>query len=283
LTKFTAFRIHSTPFQPDLISGLLWELEITGINEEEDHLIAYATDDSKVNEKAVSEFLNNLKSQNIIESYSVSSEIAEDKNWNELWEKSREVIRVSNRIVIKPTFKNYEAKLDEIVITIDPKKSFGTGEHQTTKQVIRLLEKHIKTGMKILDVGSGTGILSIAALKLGASYAVAVDNDEICFANCQENSNLNSVEEKIEIVNGTINDVIEKDFDIVVANIQKNILIVIAEDIYKKVKSNGIAILAGLFGKDESEVVKYYQSVGFKHLESVVMDEWVALEMMAHE
>jgi ribosomal protein L11 methyltransferase len=282
LKKFTAFRIHSTPFQPDLISGLLWELEITGINEEEDHLIAYSNEVSKVNERAVSDLLDNLKSQNIIESYSVSSEVAEDKNWNELWEKSREVIKVSDRIVIKPTFKNYKPQPDEIVITIDPKMSFGTGEHQTTKQVIQLLENYIKPGMKILDVGSGTGILSIVALKLGASNAVAVDNDEVCYANCLENSKLNNVEEKIEIVNGTINDVIEKDFDIVVANIQKNILIVIAEDIYKKIKLNGIVILAGLLDKDESEVIKNYQSMGFNHLESVSMDEWIALVLMAH-
>jgi ribosomal protein L11 methyltransferase len=282
LKKYTAFRIHSTPFQPDLISGFLWELDISGINEEEDYLIAYANEDKDVNENAVSDLLDNLKSQNIIESYSLSSEVAEDKNWNELWEKCREVIKISDRIVIKPTFKNYEPEPNEIVITIDPKMSFGTGEHQTTIQVIQLLEKYIKPGMKILDVGSGTGILSIAALKLGASSAVAVDNDEVCYANCMENSKLNNVDDKIEIIPGTIIDVNEEDFDIVAANIQKNILILIAQDIYKKVKSNGIVILAGLLDKDEPEVIKHYQSLGFKHLESVSMDEWIAL-VMAHE
>jgi ribosomal protein L11 methyltransferase len=282
LKKYTAFRIHSTPFQPDLISGFLWELDISGINEEEDYLIAYANEDKDVNENAVSDLLDHLKSQNIIESYSVSSEVAEDKNWNELWEKSREVIKISDRIVIKPTFKNYEPEPDEIVITIDPKMSFGTGEHQTTKQVIQLLDKYIKPSMKILDVGSGTGILSIAALKLGASSAAAVDNDEVCYANCVENSNLNNVEDNIEIINGTIDDVDEEDFDIVVANIQKNILIVIAEDIYKKVKSNGTVILAGLLDKDKSEVIEHYQSLRFKHLESISMDEWVAEVFMAH-
>jgi len=280
--KFRAFSIYSTPFQPDIISGLLWELDIKGLTEEEDHLIAYASEDSKINENAVCDLLDKLKSHNIIESYSVSSEVREDKNWNELWEKSRGVIRVSDRIVIKPTFKNYETKPDEIVITIDPKMSFGTGEHQTTKLVIKLLEKFIKTGMKILDVGSGTGIISIAALKLGAYYAVAVDNDEVCFENCQENSKLNNVEKKIEIVTGTINDVIEKDFDIVAANIQKNILIEIAKGINKKVKSNGIVILSGLLDKDRSDVLKSYKSFGFKHIETVSMDEWIALALTSH-
>jgi ribosomal protein L11 methyltransferase len=254
-------------------------LDINGINEEQNHLIAYANEDSYVNEKAVSDLLNNLKSQNIIESFTIDSEIAEDKNWNELWEKSRDVIRISDRIVIKPTFQDYEPKPDEIIITIDPKMSFGTGEHQTTKQVIQLLEKYIKPGMKILDVGSGTGILSIAALKLGASYALAVDNDEVCYANCLENYKINDIEESIKIINGSINDINEEDFDIVAANIQKNILILIAEDIYNKVKSNGIVILAGVLNKDESEIINHYHLLGFKLLESVSMDEWIAVVM----
>ncbi|UCH65351.1 MAG: 50S ribosomal protein L11 methyltransferase [Ignavibacterium sp.] len=279
MKKFTAFRIHSTPYQPDLISGLLWELDITGINEEKDFLIAYADDGSKVNDDAISDLLNILKTQSIIESYSLSSEVTEDKNWNELWEKSREVIKVSDRILVKPTFKNYKAKPEEIVITIDPKMSFGTGDHQTTKQVIQMIEKYIKPGMKILDVGSGTGILSIAALNLGASFAVAVDNDEGCYENCLENSKLNNVEERINIINGTINSIKEEDFDIIAANIQKNILILIAEDTYKKVKSDGIIILAGLLDKDELDVINHYQSIGFKHIESVSMEEWVVLVM----
>lgn len=277
MKKFTTFRIYSTPFQPDLITGLLWELDISGINEEDDHLIVYAIEDAKVHKKAVIDLLYKLKTQNVIESYTVNSEVTEDKNWNEIWEKSREVIRVSDRIVIKPTFKSYEPKQNEIVITIDPKMSFGTGEHQTTKLVIQLLEKYIKPGTKLLDVGSGTGILSIAAIKLGASHAVAVDNDEVCFENCLENSKLNDVENNIEILTGSINDVNKDDFDIVVANIQKNVLTDIAAEIYKKVKSSGNVILSGLLDKDESDVIQKFTSVGFKLKETAVMDEWIAV------
>jgi len=280
--KFAEFKIYSTPFNPDLISGLLWELDITGITEEENNLIAYTTLDSKLDEESFVDLLTKLKSQNLIESFSVSSQIQEDKNWNEIWENSREVIRVSDRIVIKPSFKSYEPKHNDIVITIDPKMSFGTGEHQTTNLVIKLLEKYIKQGMKILDVGSGTGILSISALKLGASYAVAVDNDEVCFENCLENSKINDVEERIKIINGTVTDVIENDFDFVVANIQQNVLIEIAEEISKRVKSNGMVILSGLLDNNETEVIKYYQSLGFKHLDTTVNDEWIALVLIAH-
>jgi len=282
LKKFTAFKIISTPFLPDLISGLLWELDITGITEEENNLLAYASCDSKIDEESVIKLLAKLRSQNIIESFSISSEIQEDKNWNELWENSREVIRISDRIVVKPTFKIYEPKHNDIVVTIDPQMSFGTGEHQTTKLVIKFLEKFIKQGMQVLDVGSGTGILAITALKLGASYAVAVDNDEVCYENCLENSILNKVEDRINIINGTITDVTEKDFDIVVANIQENILIEIAEQIAEKIKLNSIVILSGLLDKDESNVIKVYQSLGLNHVETIVGDEWIALVLVAH-
>lgn len=282
MKKFTAFKIYSIPFYPDLISGLLWELDISGITEEENNLVAYTTLHSKIDEEDFVDLLTKLKAQNIIESFSVSSQIQEDKNWNELWENSREVIRVSDRIVIKPTFKSYKQKNDDIVITIDPKMSFGTGEHQTTSSIIRLLEKYIKPEMKILDVGSGTGILAISALKLGASYAVAVDNDGVCFENCLENSELNSVEDRIKIINGTVTDVTDEEFDIVVANIQQNVLIEIAEQITKKVKLNSIVILSGLLDEDEFDVLNLYKSFGFNHVETYVKDEWIALVLISH-
>ncbi|MDZ7624568.1 MAG: 50S ribosomal protein L11 methyltransferase [Ignavibacteriaceae bacterium] len=181
--------------------------------------------------KQIAEAMNKLNNDKLIESFRIEKEILEDKNWNEIWEKSREVIRVSDRIVIKPTFKEYSAKPDEIVLTIDPKMSFGTGEHQTTKLILRLLEKYVTKGMKVLDVGSGTGILAIASVKLGASKAVAVDFDEICLENCKENSLLNEVSDSVEIITGEIDDVKEKDFDLILANIQKNVLLDIADKI----------------------------------------------------
>ncbi|MFB3056745.1 MAG: 50S ribosomal protein L11 methyltransferase, partial [Ignavibacteriaceae bacterium] len=181
MKSYNVFRITSKPFLPDILSGLLWELEITGVTENDDIVTAFAEDDSPVNEEMINELLNKLVAQNVIEEFSVTREILEEKNWNELWEKSREVLRISERIVIKPTFKEYESIGDEIVITLDPKMSFGTGEHESTKLALRLIEKYVKGNEKVLDVGSGTGVLSIAAIKLGAANAVAVDNDSWCY------------------------------------------------------------------------------------------------------
>jgi ribosomal protein L11 methyltransferase len=213
----------------------------------------------------------------LIESFRIEKEILEDQNWNKLWEKSREVIRVSDRIVIKPTFKNYSAEDNEIVLTIDPKMSFGTGEHQTTKLILRLLEMYVKKGMKVLDVGSGTGILSIAAVKLGAEKVVAVDFDEICLENCKENCILNKVEDSIEVVTGEIDVVKENNFDLILANIQKNVLLEIADKIKSKLNQNGVVILSGLLESDKSAIEEKYHSLGFKTELIETMDEWLAV------
>lgn len=276
------FKISSNPFLPDILSGLLWELEITGVTENDDIVIAFAVEDSPVNEEMINGLLNKLVAQNVIEEFSVTREILEEKNWNEFWEKSREVIRISKRMVIKPSFKEYESKKDEIVITLDPKMSFGTGEHESTKLALRLIEKYVKGNEKVLDVGSGTGVLSIAAIKLGAAYAVAVDNDPWCYQNCAENCALNDVVGSIKVVEGEISIIPEEDFDLVLANIQKNILLSISEKIKAKLKKNGIVILSGLLLKDETETISYYQSIGFKFKERKVMDEWIAIVLKLH-
>jgi len=204
------------------------------------------------------------------------------KNWNELWEKGREVIRVSDKFVIKPTFKEYKALPGEIVLTIDPKMSFGTGEHQSTKLIIKLLEKYVRPGMRLLDVGSGTGILSIAAIKLGAAKAVAVDNDERCYENCIENCELNSVTGKVKIVKGEISDIKKDNFDLIIANIQKDVLLNIADQIIEKLKPDGITILSGLLVKDEKDIEQQYIKTGFEIVEIKLMDDWIAMVLMAH-
>jgi len=277
LKNYNVFKISSNPFLPDILSGLLWELDITGVTENDDIVTAFAAEDSPVNEEMINGLLNKLVAQKIIEEFSITREILEEKNWNELWEKSREVIRISERIVIKPTFKQYESKEDEIVITLDPKMSFGTGEHESTKLALRLIEKYVKGNEKVLDVGSGTGILSIAAIKMGAAHAVAVDNDSWCYQNCTENCALNDVVGKIKVVEGEIGIIPEEDFDLVFANIQKNILLSISEMIKVKLKKNGIVILSGLLLKDETEIISHYQSIGFKFKKKKVMGEWVAI------
>jgi len=160
MKNYKVFTITSEPFLLDILSSLMWELQISGLTEEADCLKVFTGSGNEVNETKISDMLEKLVAEKLIKSFSIKKEILEDKNWNELWEKGREIIRATQRIIIKPTFKNYSPKENEIVLTIDPKMLFGTGEHQTTKLVLSFLEKYIKPGYKILDVGSGTGLLA---------------------------------------------------------------------------------------------------------------------------
>ncbi len=274
---YKEYTVTAEPFIPEILSSILWELEITGINEEVNCLKVFASENSGIDTEKVSELLKRLVREKMIFNFNVEENLVEDKNWNEEWEKSIKVTEVSNKIIIKPTFREYKSKPGQIVITIDPKMSFGTGEHQTTKLVLWSLEDKVEKGIKVLDVGSGTSILSIACAKLGASKVIAVDNDEWCYSNGKENCELNMVSEKVDVRLGEIKDVDEKDFDLITANIQKNILMDIAGEIKKRIKKGGKLILSGLLFTDENDILSKYTSLGFKLEEEKSLDEWIAL------
>ncbi len=277
MKSYKEFIITSEPFNPEILSGILWELEISGINEEVNCLKVFADVSSGVDSEKISLLLQKLKNEKMLFSFNVEENILEGKNWNEEWEKSINVIEVSERIIIKPTFRNYDAKPGQIIISIDPKMSFGTGEHQTTKLVLRFLEKYVSKGAKVLDVGSGTAVLAIAAVKLGAASALAVDNDEWCHKNGKENCELNNVSDKIDVRLGVIRDIAEKDFDLILANIQKNVLMEIAEELKNRLSRNGILILSGLLASDEDDIKKEYEKPGLQMIDKNQMGEWIGV------
>ena len=272
---YREFTIRTQPFIPDIVTGFLWDLDISGINEDIDSLIIFSDEGTEVSKENVTNLLQELVNQNIITSFEIEVRTCEYKNWNEEWEKGLNIIEVTDNIVIKPSNKNYENTQNKIVITIDPKMSFGTGEHQTTKLALRLMERYLRKGMKVLDVGTGTGILSIAAVKLGAGSAKAIDNDEWFLDNTRENCKINNAGDKIEIMLSEIREVEEKDFDLILANIQKNVLMDISEEIKEKLAGDGIVILSGLLIEDEKVIVERYKELKF--LEHQAMGEWIAL------
>lgn len=273
---YKEFIVTAEPFIPDILSGVLWNLKINGISEEVNCLKVFS---NSVSKKDIELILNDLLNNKMLFSFYVEENFIEDKNWNAEWEKSRDVIRITDRIIIKPTFKEYIAKENEIVLTLDPKMSFGTGEHQTTKMMLQLEEKYIKDGMKVLDIGTGTGILAIAAIKLGASYAIANDIDKWCYENSIENSELNNTTEQIDFRICTLDKIEKNNFDIIIANIQKNVLIEVADQISSRIDTNGVLLLSGLLHIDEKDVLEIYDSFGFTILETIRLDEWIAIAL----
>lgn len=155
--------------------------------------------------------------------------------------------------------------------------SFGTGDHATTKLILSHLEKIVKGNEFVLDVGSGTGILGITAVKLGAAKAICIDNDEWCYLNGNENVKMNELNEKVDVRLCEIKDVEEKDFDLILANINKPILINIVDDLKIKLKKEGTLILSGLLNIDEIDIISLYESKGFVLNDKSQLEEWIAL------
>jgi ribosomal protein L11 methyltransferase len=279
MTKYyKEFLITAEPFITDIITSVLWNLDIDGINEEV-NCIKIFSKNLNLSQTDIENELNKLIENNLLRSYDIQENILTEINWNEEWEKSREVIRVSDRIVIKPSFKDYKTRENEIVITLDPKMSFGTGEHPTTKLCINAIEKHIHPKVKVLDVGSGTAILSIVAAKLGADKVLAFDIDEWSLENGLENVRINNVESKVQIKQCEINEIDDCDFDLIVANIQRNILMELATQINNKIKRDGIVILSGLLKSDEQSIIDIYLNIGFETLEINSLEEWICIVM----
>jgi ribosomal protein L11 methyltransferase len=277
MNAYKEFTISATPFIPEILEGILWQINISGILEEEKFIKVFCTEESTTTQDKISAQLQKLVNEAVIESFIVSEKVLENRNWNEEWEKSREVIVVSDTLIIKPSFKEYSAKSNQIAITIDPKMSFGTGEHQSTKLSLLFLEKYVKKGMKILDVGTGTAILAIASAKLGANKIIAIDNDEWCYENSMENCEINSVKAQVEVRLCEIKEVAEKDFDLIVANIQRDVLINISKDIRTRTRKNGILILSGLLITDKDEIQQAYEKLHFSLLDFISSDEWISL------
>lgn len=276
MKSYREFIITTEPFNAEILSSILWELNIDGINEEVNCLKVFAQDES-VTIDAIESELNLLKENKLLREFSVQENFIVEKNWNEEWEKSREVVHVTNKIVIKPTFKDYEPNSSEIVLTLDPKMSFGTGDHQTTKICLKFIEKYIKPSMKVLDAGSGTAILGIAAAKLDAGKVIAFDIDDWCYENGIENTQLNNVVDKVEIKKCELKDIEENNFDLIIANIQKNILLELAKGFKSRINSGGILILSGLLEMDKDAIVSKYSEVGFSEIDYLKMDDWIGI------
>jgi len=200
-----------------------------------------------------------------------------EENWNLRWEQSIEPIEIGSRIVIKPSWRPYTHRDEKIVIEIDPKMSFGTGHHETTRLCLRLLEQHMKKGDRVLDVGTGTGVLAIAALKLGAEAAVGIDVDDWSIENALENVRANHAEEGVRIIRTPVEDFRGERFHCVLGNLTLNMIIGSLAHFRELSEDNGLLILSGFL---QSDLPTIEECLARHRLETAgVLDEhgWSAL------
>ncbi|MEX0736866.1 MAG: 50S ribosomal protein L11 methyltransferase [Bacteroidota bacterium] len=207
--------------------------------------------------------------------------VVKNQNWNARWERSIGIVEASSRIIIKPSWKKLRAKdKGKIVLTIDPKMSFGTGHHESTRLCLSLLEEHVRPDMRVLDFGSGTGVLSLAAVKLGARSAVAIDIDEWALENARENVKKNRVEKKVAVHQGGLERIPKNRFDLIVANIDLPTLTSTLRRLLLSLKPDGAMILSGLLTADLSSFMDVLSHRGAVPLEIISENEWAALVLV---
>ena len=198
------------------------------------------------------------------------------RNWNEEWEKSIQPVDASERFIITPSWHPIHNSYKTIII-IDPKMTFGTGYHETTRLMLRLMERFIVPDFDVLDIGTGTGILAIAAAKLGARHIIGVDIDEWSMENGVENAVRNGVHEAVEIRIGSLDVVPENNFSVVLANIIRNTILELIDPMLAKVSSNGTILLSGLLQADLNIIESALTERAFNVVSVIHENEWIAL------
>lgn len=311
--KWKKYTIETTTAAEDFMSSMLMDLGIEGIEIEDNipltkedqadmfidflpelppdegksHVSFYIEDDGKDQSeilKKVKIGLEELRDTVDVGSGMILSSETEDLDWINNWKKFFSSFTIEN-ILIKPTWEDVKPEdKDKFMIEIDPGISFGTGKHETTQLCIRQLIKYIKDGHpKVLDVGCGSGILSIVALKLGASEVVGTDLDADCMISTHENMKVNHLDEKLGTfyVDNLIDDVnLQKqvgteEYDIVVANILADVIIPMAPVIPDRLKKGGYFITSGIIDFKEDEVRDAIEKTGLKVIEINHQGEWV--------
>ena len=198
----------------------------------------------------------------------------EDADWANQWKQYYDVMKVSRRVVICPTWKKYEQTGDEEVVRLDPGSAFGTGSHETTAMCILLLDECIGVGESVLDVGCGSGILSIVSRKLGADYVEAVDIDPLAIAVARENCEINSSE--VCCHKGELKDAKREDYTLILANIIAEVISDIAPRVPDYLRPGGRFLVSGIIDSKKEKVLADCEKAGFLLEQSAAQSEWHA-------
>ncbi len=213
----------------------------------------------------------------------VSERDVAEEDWAESWKEHFHVERFGERIVVVPSWRTYDARPGDAVLKLDPGMAFGTGQHETTRMCLEALERAVRPGMRVLDAGCGSGILSLAAAKLGARAVLAVDIDPDCVRVTDENARANGVERIVRAAQGSLGgawpfDAQAAAFDVVVANIIARAIVELAAPLVEALAPGGRLIVSGVIGERESEVADALQAAGAQVASVRAMADWRCIE-----
>lgn len=202
----------------------------------------------------------------------------DEEDWATAWKQYYHPVKISERFTIVPTWEDYTpVSTDELIIELDPGMAFGTGTHPTTVMCLQALEKVVKEGDTVVDVGTGSGVLSIGAAMLGAKSVHALDLDEVAVTAARENIGINKVDSIVEVFHGNLLDTVKEPADVVVANILAEIIMTFTDDAYSIVKPGGYYVTSGIIGAKKDDVKEALIQSGFTIEEILMMEDWVAI------
>ncbi len=204
-------------------------------------------------------------------------ESVNEQDWSTAWKKYYHPTRIGEKIVVCPCWETCDLKDGDVKVTLDPGMAFGTGTHETTSLCMALIEENLKKGDTVLDIGTGSGILSITSLLLGAKSAVGVDIDELAVKIAHENAELNGVSDKAEFVCGDLTEKISSKFDLICANIVADVIIRLCDSVTNYMHKNTTFIVSGIINDRCDDVLGALQNAGLKITQKKELNDWVAV------
>jgi ribosomal protein L11 methyltransferase len=224
------------------------------------------------------ETLQRLAGQGVTEPEIVVQSL-QDQDWNGQWARSVKPLRIGARIVIRPSWEPIAAVADQIEIVLDPKQAFGTGHHATTSLLLEWLEEDIKGGERVLDVGTGSGLLAMVALRLGAATALGIDHDPEAIDCAREYAAVNGFGEELALQCGTLT--ADSRHDLVLANLDRRTLLELAQSL--AASTGGALLVSGLLKDQRAEIVEAFAAAGLYHCREREREGWLAIEFRPAE
>lgn len=249
----------------------------------EDVLVkAYFQDDQHAKETLmlVSERLKELLRADLgfdVGSLELESRGVREQDWAENWKKYYKPFRAGEHLVIKPSWEPYEAQAGDLVLELDPGMAFGTGTHETTFMCMQQLERYVTPGCRAIDVGCGSGILALAAAKLGAGDVLAIDLDELAVKVAAENTQKNGLADVVRVAHGDLLERREEQADVIVANIIADVICYLCGPAKKHLLPGGVFICSGIIKEREEDVQRALSSAGYAVVSRLEKGEWVCL------
>jgi ribosomal protein L11 methyltransferase len=210
----------------------------------------------------------------------ISAAVVPDQDWNLVWAQSIRPINVGPRIVIRQSWNSAPLPANGVGLVIDPKRAFGTGHHATTQLALEYLQEADLRGCSVLDVGTGSGILAMAAVRLGAVSCLAIDLDPEAIECAQECLQVNGFGNEVELRVGSLESVGAQTFDVVLANLDRNTLVHHAAGLLEKVKADGILLVSGILTQDRGDIMDAVSDAGGKVRSEKSRDEWTAMAIV---